>query len=209
MVSFSIERDIITSVKGDNRNIMSLFVGTLGFICYYIYDFNTIWKPQSLARYLFALGSILVVLSLVLEISNQINDAIIKGWFFLFVFLGLLFCGLLIYTLFFCFDADEAYLQVNHLRQAYTKGMYALCRHPGVIWFILGFFCLYGMFPTKQTLIYVLLMSSYNILYVILQDLFIFPRTFINYGEYKKQAPFLFPNKKSIRECLKTFHKGE
>lgn len=150
-----------------------------------------------------------MVLSLVLEISNQINDAIINGWFFLFVFLGLLFCGLLIYTLFFCFDADEAYLQVNQLRQAYTKGMYALCRHPGVIWFVLGFFCFYGMFPTKQTLIYVLLMSSYNILYVILQDLFIFPRTFINYGEYKKQAPFLFPNMKSIRECLKTFHKGE
>lgn len=188
---------------------MSLLVGTLGFICYYVYDFYTIWKPKSMARYLFGLGSILVVLSLILEIIEQRSHICMNVSFFIWLFLALLFAGLLIYTLFFCFDVDEAYLQVNQLRQAYTQGMYALCRHPGVIWFVLGFFCLYGMFPTKQTLIYVLLMSSYNILYVILQDLFIFPRTFVNYGEYKKQAPFLFPNKKSIRECLKTFHKGE
>ena len=40
-----------------------------------------------------------------------------------------------------------------------------------------------------------------NILYVLFQDLYIFPRTFSNYAEYKKSTPFLIPSRGSILRC--------
>ena len=35
------------------------------------------------------------------------------------------------------------------------------------------------------------LFSLLNVGYIVLQDLYIFPRTFGNYGEYRKTTPFL------------------
>lgn len=188
---------------------MSLFVGTLGFICYFIYDLCSIWKPQSMGRYLFALGSCLVAVSLAGELWQQRLFISIDIWFYIFLFLSFLFFGLLIYTLFFCFDAEEAYVQVNTPRTAYTKGMYALCRHPGVIWFILGFYCLYGLIRTEHVFLYAGMMSLYNIMYIILQDVYIFPKTFINYDEYKQTTPFLLPNRQSIKKMLCDLNRGE
>lgn len=186
---------------------MSLFIGTCGFIMYFIYDFNSVWKPQSWARYFFTLGSVLVAGSLLLEIWQQRVFISINSWFYIFLFLSFVFLALLIYTLFFCFDVDEAYVKISTKRTAYTQGMYALCRHPGVIWFILGFYCLYGMIPESHVLLYVSLMSLYNILYIVLQDVYVFPRTFDNYSDYQKTTPFLIPNKQSMLKCIKTWSK--
>lgn len=184
---------------------ISLFMGTVGFLCYYFYDFNSIKNPQGIGRYFFGIGSLCVGISLIYEIYTQHSSMNTHNlWFYVFLCLGILCFGLLIYTLFFCFDAQETYIHVNQKRMAYTKGMYALCRHPGVIWFVLGFFCLYAMMPTTHVLLYVSLMSIYNIIYIIIQDIYIFPETFYNYQEYKQQTPFLIPNIKSIKQCIQT-----
>ena len=49
---------------------------------------------------------------------------------------------------------------------------------------------------------------SYNP-YIIFQDLWTFPRTFFNYKEYQQSTPFLIPNRKSIRVCLRTIRKND
>lgn len=189
---------------------MSLIIGTIGFILYFIYDINSVKKPEGIARYFFGLGSIFVLSSVIYEIYVQRTHIQTGGIsFFISVCLLFLFTGLLIYTLFFCFDMEETYIQVNQKRMAYTRGMYALCRHPGVLWFAGCFLCLYGLIGEKETFIYGLAMIFYNVCYVILQDVYVFPHTFINYKEYKEETPFLLPNRKSMRKCFATLTKGK
>lgn len=189
---------------------ISLLIGTVGFVLYFIYDINSIKKPKSIARYFFGVGSIFVCGSFVYELYVQKSYIEISSSIFLiYVCLMLLFTGLLIYTLFFCFDAEETYLQVSRQRTAYTKGMYALCRHPGVLWFTGCFVCLYGITRERETFFYATFMILYNVCYVILQDVYVFPRTFINYREYQQETPFLMPNIKSVRRCFTTRMRGK
>lgn len=184
---------------------ITLLMGTIGFVCYYIYDVFSILKPESIARYLFRIGTILVVISFILEVYFNI-ELIQTGTVFFYLYLGLLFLCLLflIYTLFFCFDLNETYFAISQMRMAYTKGMYALCRHPGVLWFAGMFLSLYGLIGTRETLQYTCCMILYNVIYIILQDIFIFPNTFSNYASYKRETPFLIPNRKSIKRCMMT-----
>ena len=120
---------------------------------------------------------------------------------------ALFFLGLLIYTLFFALPFEETYCKENKLRAAYTEGVYGLCRHPGVLWFAGAFLCMWGMLGGWRPGIYFVLMIFWNYLYIIFQDLWTFPRTFFNYREYQQSTPFLIPNGKSIRACMKSIRK--
>jgi protein-S-isoprenylcysteine O-methyltransferase Ste14 len=50
-----------------------------------------------------------------------------------------------------------------------------------------------------------ILFSLLNLIYIILQDRWIFMEIFPDYGEYKKTTPFLIPNSRSLRRCVQTF----
>ena len=56
-------------------------------------------------------------------------------------FLGCALCFLLllIYALFFALPFQETYVVQNVGNKVCAQGMYALCRHPGVLWFT-GFY---------------------------------------------------------------------
>ena len=41
--------------------------------------------------------------------------------------------------------------------------------------------------------------------YVVLQDLWTFPRTFCDYGEYRRRVPFLLPTPGSLKNCLRQY----
>ena len=117
-------------------------------------------------------------------------------------FLGaaLLFGVLLVRALFFSFPPKEAYVEDRRDRKVYTGGMYALCRHPGILWFCLLYGCLIpgAGFPPSLALLYCLL----NILLGWVEDKWIFPRLFSDYGEYRLLAPFLIPTPKSLRAWI-------
>ena len=157
---------------------------------------------------IFAWGSILVVASVVAEFcsawgqGHRSVEAVIG-----FGIGALFFLGLLIYTLFFALPFEETYCEKNKLRAAYTEGVYGLCRHPGVLWFAGAFLCMWGMLGGWRPGIYFVLMIFWNYLYIIFQDLWTFPRTFFNYREYQQSTPFLIPNGKSIRACMKSIRK--
>ena len=122
---------------------------------------------------------------------------------------SIVFLGMLIYTLFFALPFEETYCEENKLRAAYTEGMYGLCRHPGVLWFAGAYLCMWGMSVDGSMGFIFLLMIFWNYLYIIFQDLWTFPRTFFNYKEYQQSTPFLIPNRKSIRVCLRTIRKND
>ena len=70
---------------------------------------------------------------------NQKHIENIKGSSILLLGIATIFFVLLIYTLFFALPFDKTYQNESEKRMAYTEGVYALCRHPGVLWFI-GFY---------------------------------------------------------------------
>ena len=185
-----------------------LILGTAGFVLYFVYDINSVLSKNVCLQKFFAWGSILVVASVVAEFcsawgqGHRSVEAVIG-----FGIGALFFLGLLIYTLFFALPFEETYCGENKLRAAYTEGVYGLCRHPGVLWFAGAFLCMWGMLGGWRPGIYFGLMIFWNYLYIIFQDLWTFPRTFFNYREYQQSTPFLIPNGKSIRVCMKSIRK--
>jgi protein-S-isoprenylcysteine O-methyltransferase Ste14 len=115
-----------------------------------------------------------------------------------------LFFSLLIYTLFFALPFKNTYIETEGSPKVCQSGVYALCRHPGVLWFI-GFYAFFGItLQLPLLLIAAVIFSLLNVFYVIFQDNWTFMKIFVNYAEYKKVTPFLIPNNKSIKRCLQT-----
>lgn len=189
--------------------MLSILLGSLGFIFYFVYDINSVTKKYRIFQVGFTLGSVLVALgtfSMVLEGWNSRNPKIYIRcvcWFVVIVMFGLL-----IYTLFFALPFNDTYVEQTSERKTYTEGVYALCRHPGVLWYAGMYIALIGIMCSKIAFIQGMIYILWNVVYVILQDISIFPKTFIDYGEYKKMTPFLIPNRKSIQRCIKTLKRG-
>lgn len=182
----------------------AVILGTVGFLLYFIYDINSVlWNNKFLQKF-FAAGSIFVVISAAWSFGDGLKKGMAAPGICAVCAAGsLIFLVLLVYTLFFALPFEETYIKENDVRLAYTEGVYALCRHPGVLWFAGLFFCLWGMTGEFNRGIYFAGMIFWNYLYIVFQDLWTFPRTFSNYGEYKKTTPFLLPSPDSIRACFR------
>lgn len=181
------------------------FLGTLGFVLYIFYDVNSVAWHYRILQKCFALGSILVAGATICFFGRSVANGEVRFGPWLFFGAGAVFFFiLLIYTLFFALPFDETYVKDSQLRPAYTEGVYALCRHPGVLWFAGLYLCLWGADGAAAHGIFYSVMIFWNILYIIFQDFYVFPKTFSNYAEYKKSTPFLIPNKKSAVKCLKS-----
>lgn len=193
---------------GELRIMNAYLLGIIGFCFYFIYDINSItWNNRILQKF-FGMGSLFVVASTIWVMAatqnhrqgmdHRVNQII-------FAVVGILFFLLLIYTLFFALPFEQTYVQESQIRKAYKEGVYSLCRHPGVLWFAGLFLCLWGVSGEKGLGTFFLMMIFLNVLYVVFQDIWIFPLTFSDYEEYKKRTPFLLPNRRSIYACL-TFY---
>ncbi|MDL2250042.1 hypothetical protein LJC51_05255 [Lachnospiraceae bacterium OttesenSCG-928-J05] len=183
---------------------MGTIIGLVGFICYFIYDINTVlWKKKVFFPFFF-LGSLIVILASIYTYSKAYKQAgFSEHGLFMFI-LALCFFLLLIYTLFFALPFQETYRDHSQVPTVCNYGVYALCRHPGFLWFF--FFYLFLGFTLKSMnfLFFGLFLSFCNFIYICLQDAYVFPKQFKDYQVYKKETPFLMPTPASIRECFKT-----
>ena len=182
-------------------------LGIVAFVCYFIYDWNESGKKLRHFHGLFLAGSIILCLATIVLVLEGYHCIGYKGTYqIVFGILCLLSFCVLIYTLFFALPMKETYVAVHNEKPSVCDtGMYALCRHPGVLWFAGFYFCLWLAFGSGALLCMAVWFSSLNVAYIILQDYYTFPRIFSDYGEYKKRVPFLFPNGKSLKRCLDTF----
>ena len=192
-------------MKGSTQ--MGLCLGITGFGLCYLYDFNTVlWHKKWLQMFFFIGNLFIIAGSLCILIPAWISMHI-HVRFFVSAILSVLFLMLLIYTLFFAIPFDTTYIHENTLRNAYTDGVYALCRHPAVLWFTGLYFSLWLMVLTTEAVITFLIYILMDILYIILQERFIFFKTFKNYSEYQMNTPFLIPTINSIKKCVHTMTK--
>ena len=183
-------------------------LGVLAFVGFVLYDLNQITADKPWKRGFFAAGFVwLALCTLWMSKYDRHQFEINTG---LRVFFAI-FCGisvaLLIHALFFAIPSDGMYLKKTEQRTVYDKGVYALCRHPGVLWLFAGYE-FYGAFLGSWTLMLSgAVYSVCNVLYVMFLERYVFPKIFVNYEVYRTTTPFLIPNRASIKRCLQTILK--
>lgn len=174
---------------------MEFILGITAYILYFIYDYNSVTVKNRILQKFFLLGTVLLTISIALEMFRcgfKITPVTV------FLAIGAVgFLVALIYTLFFAIPFNETYVSDNSLREAYTGGVYSLCRHPGVLWFAGLSVCLWGICGDLRSGIFFIIVTLGDILYVLYQDIYVFPSTFSNYSEYKQTTPFLIPSRRA------------
>lgn len=110
------------------------------------------------------------------------------------------FLALQLYALFGCFPSKNAYGS-GEKQVVYDKGIYALCRHPGLLFFAGMYICL--CLGTELPWYCAALYTALDLALVIFEDVAVFPRTLDGYEKYRNSTPFLIPNGKSIKRTFK------
>ena len=126
------------------------------------------------------------------------------------VVLASVFGLLLFYSLFIEIPFVSAYVQRGSPLRLVTRGTYALCRHPGVLWLagLLAGTCLAR--GSVWMLAALPVWVGVDVLYVVLQEKLFFGRMFgSEYREYQRSVPMLVPTSRSIRDCARTFFMRE
>ncbi|MEG2007399.1 MAG: hypothetical protein RR055_01100 [Oscillospiraceae bacterium] len=178
-----------------------LFLGCLAFALFFLGDINDCKLHQKLLTFSFPAGALLLCVALAFQLDTA--GAPVSGLFeriLLFIALAV-FAALLIYSLFFAFPVSSAYAAPGEKRPACTDGVYALCRHPGVLWLFFVMLCLslVGGLPFSALFIY----TALNLLLVLFEDRYAFPLLITGYAEYRRDTPFLIPTRDSITKCLR------
>jgi len=177
-------------------------IGCLAFVCFGIFDLNKIRFMHKSTSIWVILGSLIISFSTVKIIISTYSMQIstLLQWFELLLAILALF--LTVYTIFFAVSFKKTYIETEKGNTVVNTGMYALCRHPGVIWFFFFYLLLGLAFSNKVLLTATLVWTFLDIVYVYAQDRWIFPIMLEGYYTYKKQVPFLIPNFTSLRNCI-------
>ncbi len=86
-----------------------------------------------------------------------------------------------------------------------TTGTYAICRHPGIIWYILMLTGLFISSGSKAMLVAIPIWGGMDILYAHIQDRYFFVKLFgDDYKRYRETTPEFIPTLKSIKKACKT-----
>ena len=134
------------------------------------------------------------------KIISGLPEVPILGWTLIVVF-----GSLTLFSLFVEIPFKKTYVKEKANKEGLvTTGTYALVRHPGVIWF--SFFTLGLILLSRKDLVLIfgVMVIVLDIIHVILQDVYFFPRMFPGYEEYKQETPFLLPSLSSLKKCLRT-----
>ena len=154
-------------------------------------------------------GKHLLLFGMMVLVAAGINASVSGSRFQIAPLPGILFllialaAGLLEYlALFSSLPAMSTYLEERELQPLVDSGMYALCRHPGALWFPLFSLSLALGLGNWQLLAAAGLASALNLLYVFFQDRLVFPKTITDYARYQKSTPFLIPTGQSILRSI-------
>lgn len=180
---------------------MRIVLGVCAFVLFFVNDYND-WKwGKPGLKACFPVGGLLLAAATVLGVSQ--GKAPVTGWAAAaLAALGGLFLVLLVYTLFFALPAEASYARPGEDRPVVAGGIYALCRHPGVLWFAGLYFCLWAC--AGLSLGEAALYCGLNVLLVVFEDYCVFPGRLAGYDAYRRTTPFLLPNRRSLCACRAT-----
>jgi protein-S-isoprenylcysteine O-methyltransferase Ste14 len=182
----------------------AVWLGALAFLIAFGFDLASMAQRTGLKRAILVSACLLFLLAVVVALREPPLFPAPAWVSILGVALSVVGASLLTYSTVIEIPARSTYLAPGAPSQLITTGTYALCRHPGVLWFGLS---LLGLLITNRSL--ALLVAAFvwfglDILYVWLQDRYFFPRQFPDYPAYRQHTPMLIPTRVSIRRCWQT-----
>lgn len=185
-----------------------LAIGSSAFAFFALSDYGKLRYPERSWNLLFLFGCIVLFFSTIVIVSwEEIFHRFLVSPLAMMILglLAVLSLIVLIYTLFFALPFKMTYTENSAKKHILIDtGVYSLCRHPGVLFFSLFYF--FFMFIAQSTAMYFafFIFTILDILYVVWQDIYLFPKTITDYDLYKKATPFLIPNKKSFYRSIKS-----
>lgn len=190
--------------------MLPLLMGTLSFVPMAACDYCCLRRRPGCGAPLFLFGCGLLIASTLRLLWVSSWDRL-DGSSAVSMGLALVSLLLLVYSVFFAVKPRQEDRQScpPEKQPLSCRGMYALCRHPGVLWLgaFYGFMALAFMSPLW--LLAFLLFTAGDVLYVYCQDRWIFPYTIDRYREYQKATPFLIPTVSSAKEMIASFRQSE
>ncbi len=181
-----------------------IIICTISFLCLFFFDISQVYHKKKLARVFSIIGYSGIFSSLLILIFSYK----IEGGFSPFLYpkaagSGLFFL-LLIYS-----DFIEIGLKSPcsaERRSAFTRGTYGIVRHPGFLWFLFSLTLLILIYKNREFTLIASSMVGMNFLLILFEDLFLFPKIFSNYADYKKCVPFIIPGFTEILKRINTFN---
>lgn len=172
---------------------------------FWVYDINSIKAKSKALKSLFFVGILLLVVATGLLLLSGWNTGEFSTYrMMLFLIFALIFLLLLIYTLFFALPFNATYINESTKPKVCMAGIYGMCRHPGFWWFLGMYICIVLAVPTLEMMVGAAVFCILNFIYIIMQDIWTFPKYFGDYDQYKEKVPFLVPTRASLQEGMKS-----
>lgn len=181
-----------------------ILTGAAAFVFLFFFDVYTL-KDKSLQKYICGLAGLgLLVFSAVMAVT--VSEAHTFPGFIRYPAWLLLAAAvwLLIYSLFLELPFDNTYKSKQHSTVLIDTGTYALCRHPGVLWFALLFLFFFLATGAELLIAAGIIWTCLDVLHVYLQEKLFFTRMFPGYAGYMESTPMLIPTSRSLKKCIST-----
>jgi len=177
------------------------FLGIAAFLMFFLGDYNDWRLKNRLLRSCFYVG-IVMLAAATAGLCIQYDSSPLTGRFrLLFGFFSLVFGSLTLYAV-----LSVSFMGGGSEKNVYTGKLYALCRHPGFLFFVPLYICLWlsAGFPLYAAAVY----CGLNLMLILFEDMFVFPAFLQGYNEYKQTTPFIIPGITTIRRLLSYNSKG-
>ena len=186
-----------------------LLLGAASFFVFALSDLFGVLRPRRGASAFFALGGVLLTASTLWLVLRRGPGALFGAlWSLRWLSLLAAAAGLalLVHTLFFALPSGGSGMAPppDGRLPLVDTGVFALCRHPGVLWLGLGYLGLWGALGGAGLGLAFVLFTALDAAYVFWQDRRVFPHSIAGYESYRARVPFLLPTARSLRACLKT-----
>ncbi|MGE4484530.1 MAG: isoprenylcysteine carboxylmethyltransferase family protein [Oscillospiraceae bacterium] len=182
-----------------------LLLGCLSFAPLYLFDLNKLCRKSKAGGLLFVLGIFGILLCTVMAyLGGRTSFFVPRPLAVFFGALSAVSLCLMLYALFFALPFGSTYKDAD-TQKVVSTGVYALCRHPGVIFFFFWYLFLWLATGKPLLLVCAAVFTAMDVVHVWVQDRYLFPRSLTGYAEYQKATPFLIPNRKSISAFFKTW----
>ena len=176
----------------------NILMGAAGFLLMHLLDFASMKKVPFVKPALTFCGTSLVVIAAARVAVTGAKFGLpawasAAAWMLLIVS-----AGLMVYSLYVALPVGKTYVAPGKSGHLVTGGVYALVRHPWLVFFTLSMIGL-GL-GSRSTLAVEagLAWTALSVILVYVQDQKIFPQMFPGYAEYQKTTPMLLPTRNSV-----------
>ncbi len=184
---------------------LELGIGVGAFLAIICADICAWRRIPALKPFLWATGGALFVYAVLRTVRDSPRAALSAAVSVPGGILAGVFALLLVYSLFLEIPFVSAYVGRGGPARLMTRGTYALCRHPGVLWQACLLAALFLASGSLFLLAAIPLWTGLNLLCVVLEEkLLLGPRFGEEYRDYQKVSPMVIPTRQSIRRCLRS-----